>query len=301
MKPLNGGFQLKQPAALPAMDRNHQKLSGFSRNKTPVSGTNMSATQGRASRTMGQLKMARNLSYAAAGMPSSEGQRQYAANAFDQQKTQGGELAAPVGGGPQVVVPPGTGAPDTVAPQPIPDVPTDVPAVPSYDQQNQQAKELAKLAEMLKKLGDMLTMIGGILMAVGAVLMAIGMKLISNPLTMPMGVALLAAGVAMMAMGGMMLAMGMMAKQAAEQMAQQAQQTGQQMQNEGQTTQGQIAADNAQAKANGAAYTPPDMSSKLQNNADLQQRIETERNSTYSFDNVDTGKSKVSSVHGSGI
>ena len=278
LKPLNGGFQLKQPSALPALDKNHQKLTGFRKTPARMSATNMSGTQGHANRAMGQLKMARTLSFAAAGMPSSEGQRQYATNAFEQQATQGGQLAAPVAndGVPQVVVPPGSGAPNTMdttqpAEPAIPDVPTAVDATPDYTQQKDMAKALAALAAMLR-------MIGMIMLAIGAVLMAVGMSLMHPPTTM-IGIALLAAGAALLAMGMMMLS-------AAKNAADQASKIGQQMQDEGQQTQGQIAKDDAQAKANGQSYTPPDMTKKLGDNAELHQRIDTERNATYNLPGV---------------
>ena len=266
MKALNGGFQLKQPSALPSLDKNHQKLTGFKKTAARMSASNMSGAQGHASKAMGQLKMAKYLSSSAAGMSGSEGQKQYASNAFDQQNTQGGELAAPIAndGVPQVVVPPGSGAPDTTSVTPAaPDVGPTQDAIPNYQGAQDMAKALAQMAGMLR-------MIGIIMMVAGAALVAAGLS------STPVGWWLVAAGVALIAVGVMMMA-------AAQNMAKQAGQIGQQAADQGQTQQGDINKKAADAKANGTDYTPPDMTKKLGDNAELHQKVSDERNATYNL------------------
>ena len=96
------------------------------------------------------------------------------------------------------------------------------------------------------------------------------------------GALLVIAGLALCAVGMMMLA-------AAKNLGNQASQMGKQQQDAyGQQQQGQITSDNAQAKANGTSYTPPDLTDKTKNNEELHQKVEGERNATYELDGKTT-------------
>ena len=275
-KALNDGSQLKQPPALPGSDKGG-KLSAFKKPLARRTYSAMTGKQGRADMAMGQLKMAKALSRSGVSASSTEGQKQFSTDAFEQQAMKGGEAAVPANDGvPQVVVPPGEGAPDgTTTPDPTaPDVPSAVDATPDYQQQNVMAKALAALSALLHMTATIMIAIGTALVAAGTAMMAA-----SDPTG-----AMLWVGLSLVIAGGGLIAGGGALQATAEGVAAVTNLIGNQMQSEGQTSQGQIASETAWAQANGVPYVPPDMTKKLGNNAELQQKIDETRNATYNLD-----------------
>ncbi len=91
------------------------KLGGQGRNKSGVSVNSMSTSRIDAGKSIGQLKFAGTRSAAAAAAGDAGAASTYASDAFDQQKTNGGQLEATSGGpagGLGTVSPVGAGAPD---------------------------------------------------------------------------------------------------------------------------------------------------------------------------------------------
>ena len=219
-------------------------------------------------RAMGQLKFARNESSNGANAARETASRQFATDAFDQIKTQGGALAGGPGasGTPEVVMPPGTGAPNPDRGSTPPVGPTQN-ATP-YQPQLDAAKNMAEAAQMLQ-------IMGMLLMAAGAALMYVGYKMMSMPPPYAMmGKVLIVAGLAVVGAGVMALSM-------AQNMADAAEKMGDQIKAQGQEKQGQIATDNAKAKADGKPYTPPDMTDKVKPNGELKKAVEDERNADF--------------------
>lgn len=252
-------------AALPLADRERGGLAAPRRGRRAARADGLRSTAGRASRAMGQLKLAQFMSRQAPGRPHEEAASQVATNAFEQSKTQGGELPV-IGAGPGfpagVVVPPGTGAPDITKPdlgEPPEPPPVGPPAnVTPYQKALDAARNMAKAAGKLR-------MMGILMMVAGAALVASGWW----PTVI--------VGLAMIAMGIMMLA-------AAQNLAGQAKAIAKGIAAfQDQVEQAQIAADFAKAKADGRAYTPPDLSDKTKRNDGVRQAVDEERNAGYTF------------------
>lgn len=258
---------------VPQADPNRGKLSGLSRERGRSSASSLRTQRGRSERAMGQLKLARNQSYAGSSASRETAAKQYATNAFEQAATQGGALAGGLGamdGPPQVVVPPGQGAPDVDNSTPkAPEVGPYKESTP-YQDQLDAAKEMADQAGKLR-------MMGMLMMVLGAGMIAAGVYLLQGnpePTTKYIAYGMIAGGTAMVGMGVMMLAQ-------AQNMAKQAEAMGKQIQQQDQQAQGQIATDHAQAKADGREYAPPDLSDKTKDNADLHQAVQEESQATY--------------------
>lgn len=262
----------------PAMRAGGGKLAAPPHGAKRHASSSISMGRGRSSRAMGQAKLARTMSGKGSTASGDASARQYAADAFDQTATRGGQLDAPAGAGgenPGVVVPPGTGAPggevDNNLPPP-PDAPPPTNATP-YQNQLDAAKGMGMQAAMLKMLSMML-----ILMGLG--LIAAGIALLNNHTTFPIGIALICMGVALVAMGIMMMMM-------AQQMAAAAQGMGDQIKNQyGQDEQGKVvnecsdqAAQNGTAPENCKPATKPDHKTPQ-----VKENIEKERNSNYKIE-----------------
>ncbi|MDE2293173.1 MAG: hypothetical protein KGL53_13915 [Elusimicrobia bacterium] len=186
------------------------QLGAMRRANRALSASHMHNLAGSSSRAAGQLKLANRMSTLGTTAGTDQSAHAYAANAFDQGQTIGGNLGN-VAGGDGIVVPPGNGAPTTAGlnagtPDQVPSVGPGTNATP-YQSQLDAAKSMGNQAAAMKSMGDMMLMIGLALIAAGAALMG-------NHTTIPIGVALMAAGAAMMAMGMMML--GMSAKMAGQ-------------------------------------------------------------------------------------
>lgn len=156
------------------------------------------AFQGRSTRAMGQLKLARALSVGGANAAQADTQKGRAADAFEQRVIMGGQVADPGANGQGIPISgaAGTGASgipatDYVPPE-MPDA-TGVNATP-YQGQLNTALDLGAIAGGLTKAGKKLMMIGIILIAIGA---AMG----------PFGIPLVIMGVMMLMMGMKMLAL----------------------------------------------------------------------------------------------
>lgn len=199
------GFALKKSFAEPKLQGAQRgKLGGMSKAKRALSSSRLSSMKGRSSRAVGQLKLAKNMSAAGANATTASEARTFSADAFDQGKSIGGNLAGIDGDG--IVVPPGSGITDPG----VPDLPPGTNVTP-YQSQMDSAKGMGDQAAALKKMGMML-------LAIGAALVAAGLALMGNHTTFPIGWALLGAGLALIAMGMMMLGMSAdMAKQAQNQ------------------------------------------------------------------------------------
>lgn len=254
-----GNFKTPLGAKLPAAE-GRGKVGAMTKGRKAMSAKDLGRVQGRAARAMGQLKLARFMSSQAKGVRPEEASSQFATNAFDQSKSIGGEMPGSIGGlgAPEVVVPPGTGAPS-------PDVPVNAPAIPParditpYQPQLDAAKGMGNTAGMLRMMGMALIVAGMIIIAT------------APPWWKLVGVAMVAAGVMMLSM--------------AQNMAKQAKQIADQIKNaQDQTDQAKIAADAAQAKADGKDYTPPDLSDKTKRNEGVKQAVEETRNADYHFD-----------------
>ena len=163
-------------------------------------------------KSLGQLKFAGNRSQAAANAGDSGGAATYAADAFDQQKTTGGQLDAGAGGigdGLGTVNPVGSGAPDSTGggtgPCPegwgqaegggctAPDI-TNGQAMTNYQGLVDGALQMQKTAEKMMMIGMALIVAGAIVMATTS-WMGIGTII---------GGLMIAAGLAMVMMGQMM-------------------------------------------------------------------------------------------------
>ncbi|MBI4423179.1 MAG: hypothetical protein HY554_05610, partial [Elusimicrobia bacterium] len=266
-----GGFNLKRPSLLPQLEARGRAAA--LRRQSARSATQGLRRQGaRSNLASGQLKLARNMSSAATRAGTrEEAASAVAGDAFEQGRTQGGDLALPAMGpaaSPGVVVPPGAGAPD---PMTMPSVPAIGPIreMTAYQPALDMARNLGDQAGQFRTMGIAMLVLGGVLIAAG-------IKLLHWPTT-AIGIALIAAGAAAIAMCIMMLSM-------AQNMSKQAKQIANQIQNAfEQTDQTQIAAEAAQAKADGRAYTPPDISHKTRDNAELRQNIQRERDATYQY------------------
>jgi len=176
-----GKFALKQPQGAGALARAgigktpSGKISSFRALKA-ASSRGMTTKGVKAQRAMGQLKFADSRSRYGASNATQEGGHNYAASAFEQGKTQGGELNGPPGGpsiGENPVAPVGAGAPDenqTSSP-----CPADYVAVPGggcqppsvqgqnvtpYQGQVDTAKTMTTLALIFAVLGLALLAIG---------------------------------------------------------------------------------------------------------------------------------------------
>lgn len=241
---------------------------------------NLKASPARSDRSMGQLKFARDNSFAGASAARDTGARQYATDAFEQVRTQGGELAGGAGAAaPQVVPPLGSGAPDVTQDQGS--IPPAGPTkdVTPYQGDYDKADQLAKQAKKMKTMGMIMLMLGAALMLAGVWMLK--EALAAEPLSQTqviIAVAMIAMGAALMGTGVMMLAM-------AQNMAKQAKMIGEMMKQQyDQKDQGQVAADRAQANADGKEYTPPDMSKHHERNEELHENIESQKNATYELD-----------------
>lgn len=189
-----GGFALKKSFAetkLPPSSRG--KLGGMSKAKRALTSSRLSNMRGRSSRAVGQLKLAKGMSAAGANAMTASEAKTFSADAFDQGKSIGGNLAGIDGDG--IVVPPGSGVQDPG----VPDLPPGTNVTP-YQSDIDAAKGKGDQAAALKQLGMMM-------LAIGAALVAMGLALMGNHTTFPIGWALLGAGLALIAMGMMMLGM----------------------------------------------------------------------------------------------
>ncbi|MBI5595739.1 MAG: hypothetical protein HY928_06580 [Elusimicrobia bacterium] len=263
-----GGFQLKK--TFDPRGSQAGKLGGMSRAKRALSASRLSNLRGRSSRAAGQLKLAKAMSVAGQSATTIGDAKTYSADAFDQGKSIGGNLAGIDGDG--IVMPSGGGAPGLESG--VPDLPPGTPMSP-YQSEMDTAKGMGDQAAALKTLGMMM-------LAIGASLVAMGLALMGNHTTFPIGYALLGAGLALIAMGMMML--GMSAN-----MAKQAQDQGKKVDEQyGQKDQGAIVDDCAnQATTQGVkaddckAQKPPQVENP---NPDLKEAIEAERNATYTLE-----------------
>lgn len=256
-------------AKLPPKDARFGKSSTFGKGRPKMQAKNMMRIGGRASKAMGQLKMSRFMSGKALTQGKEEASSQFASNAFEQSKTQGGELPAfigPTNGAPQVVIPPGSGAPDVTSLPTPPPVGPPVNATP-YQGNLDALKGMGDMAGQMKMMSIMMIIAGLALIVAGY-----GMGL-------PWGIALVVAGIALIASGFMMAAsaanMAAQAKKMADSIVAQQYE---------QTEQAKIAADTAKAKAENKPYTPPNLSEKTKRNDDVKKAVEGERNATYEFD-----------------
>ncbi|MBI4345278.1 MAG: hypothetical protein HY553_00375 [Elusimicrobia bacterium] len=262
--------------ALPPKDGRFGKSAAFAKGRPKIGATNnMRRIAGRAQRAMGQLKMSRFMSGTAALQSNDASASQYATNAFEQGKTQGGENPAFIGpsnGAPQVVVPPGAGAPDVTSLPTPPEVGPEINATP-YQPNLDAAMGMGDMAGMMKMM-SILMIIAGIAMIIAGYNMG----------WTPAGIALVIAGIAMLAAGMMMAASAMNMAAQAEQMAKSNIDS-----KYDQKDQAKIASDRAKAKAQNQSYTPPDMSQKTKNNAELRQNIKDTRDADYQFDDGTKG------------
>ncbi|MBI5200822.1 MAG: hypothetical protein HY925_04465, partial [Elusimicrobia bacterium] len=230
---------------------------------------NLMRIAGRTNKAMGQLKMSNYLS-GRANNAREEAAAQYSADAFEQTKTQGGEMPAllgPTAGVPPVVIPQGPGAPDpTVDPPPAPPVGPIVNATP-YQPNLDALKAMGDMAGQMKMMSIMMIIAGIALIIAGTQTAGWG------------GWALIIAGLALVASGVMMAA-------SAANMAAQAKQMANSIVNQqyGQKDQAQIAADTAEAKSQNRPYTPPDLSNKTNRNEGVKTAVDEEKNATYQFD-----------------
>lgn len=189
-----GGFALKKSFAETKLpNAKSGKLGGMSRAKRALSSSRLSNMKGRSSRAVGQLKLAKTMSSAGANSMTASEAKTFSADAFDQGKSIGGNLAGIDGDG--IVVPPGSGIQDPG----VPDLPPGTNVTP-YQSDMDAAKGKGDQAAALKQLGMMM-------LAIGAALVAMGLALMGNHTTFPIGWALLGAGLALIAMGMMMLGM----------------------------------------------------------------------------------------------
>lgn len=160
-------------------------------------------------RALGQLRLARTLSGAAA-QSTGEGAKTLAADAFDQRITDGG--APPLMPGEtmgQTVQPLGPGAPN---PNINPNPPT-----PGHKNMTPYQRDLDSAVKLGAQAGDMKKM-SMMLMILGAALIAAGAALLSPPTT-AIGAALIAIGGLLIGIAIMMLMMAMMMAKQAKQMA----------------------------------------------------------------------------------
>ena len=260
-----GGFALKKSFAPPAASRGN--LGGMSRAKRALSASRLSNMRGRASRAAGQLKLAKAMSTAGNNATTIGDARTYSADAFDQGKSIGGDLAGIGGDG--IVAPSGGGAPDMNG---APDLPPGQNITP-YQNEMDQAKGMGNQSAALKKLGMMM-------LAIGAMLVATGLALMGNHTTFPIGWALLGAGMALIAMGMMML--GMSAN-----MADQAKDKGKNVDEQyGQKDQGDIVDDCAGQAANEGTKTENCQTQRPQVDGrnTVHEDTEKEKNATYTLE-----------------
>ncbi len=268
-----GGFALKKTFDPKGSSRG--SLGGMSKARRALSSSRLQKTQGRASRAMGQAKLANNMSLGGRNAETDSAARTYAADAFDQGKSIGGNLTGIGGDG--MVVPPGNGAPDGVS-NSVPDVGPGVNQTP-YQNQVDNAKNAGDQAAALKNLGMMM-------LAIGAMLCALGMALMGNHTTFPIGYMLLGAGMALIAMGMMMLMMS--GKQADAAKGQ-----GKNIDNQyGQKDQGQIVDTCADQAANNGTKTDncKAQAPQVDGRNTVHQDVETESKQTYSLDNGNGGQ-----------
>lgn len=276
LKPGLGNFQLKTSIGnLPKI--NQGRLSETSRQKTPKSSRKISVLRGKTNRAFGQLRLSRVMSQQGAASIGEESPRSYAADAFDQGKTDGAPLPNPSGVTPTtpgpIVVPPGAGAPgvDTL---PIPPgLPPGVNVTP-YQPSLNLAGGLADMAGMLKMIGTMLMVIGALLIAAGLFLLGAG------PWAIAAGIALIAAGAAMLMLGQQMMS------QSAS-MADQAKQIGESLkQTSNQTDQGQIVQECTDQALAGTKTKDckPQTQPQVQRGT-AQEDVKKERDSTFTLEN----------------
>lgn len=263
-----GGFELKK--TFNPRGTSAGKLGGMSRAKRALSTSRLSNLRGRSSRAAGQLKLAKAMSAAGQTATTIGDAKTYSADAFDQGKSIGGNLAGIDGDG--IVMPSGGGAPG-VEPG-VPDLPPGTNITP-YQSQMDAAKGMGNQAAALKTLGEMMLMIG-------AALVATGLALMGNHTTFPIGYALLGAGLALIAMGMMML--GMSAN-----MAQQAQNQGKNIDEQyGQKDQGDIVDDCATQATTQGTKTENCQTKKpdqIENpNTNVHEAVERESNATYTLE-----------------
>lgn len=253
-----GAGNFKNPLMAKLPDRGG-KLTAPVKGRRAMKANDLRRLQGRANRAMGQLKLSRFMSGQAKNLPREEAASQYATAAFDQTKPIGGEMPGTIGtmGAPEVVVPPGTGAPDPTYNPPAPSIPPTRNVTP-YQSQLDAARNMGNSAGMLRMMGIMM-IIAGIALLWG-----------------PWWVKLI--GIALIAAGMMMLSQ-------AQNMAKQAKAVADQIKAmQDQTDQAKIATDAAQAKADGRSYTPPDLSDKTKRNEGVEKAVDEQRNATYEFD-----------------
>ncbi|MBI3300409.1 MAG: hypothetical protein HYZ75_19765 [Elusimicrobia bacterium] len=253
------GFALKKtfsPKGTPA-----GRIGSLTRAKRQLAASRLNM-RGRSSRASGQLKLAKALSKSGSTAGSLGDARTFAADAFDQGKTIGGELAAGIGDG--IVAPSGSGAPDVG----VPDLPPGTNITP-YQSQIDNAKAMDNNSAMLKVLGMMM-------IAIGVGLVAVGRALMGNHTTFPIGIALVAAGMSLIALGTMMLAMS--ASQAKS-----AQNQGKNIDEQyGQEDQGAIVDDcanqaqNGGTKADNCNSTPPQVNGRNTVREDVQTELDSD-------------------------
>jgi hypothetical protein len=144
----------------------------------------------RTQKAIGQLKMAKGMSILGATAGSNEGASANALGAFDQQQTNGGNLATIGAPGGDSVNPSGNSAPDTTMPT-APATPPSTGTDPGLQNSLDQISALANKAMADMQMGIMLMIIGAILIAIGsAIPFGMGIPLII------LGIALIAMGVA---------------------------------------------------------------------------------------------------------
>ena len=222
---------------------------------------------------MGQLKLARTLSGAAAQGSGEERQKTLAADAFEQRVTEGGspgpgETPNPNTAGGGVVVPPGPGAPSDFGRVPTAQGINTTP----YQIPLDRAKDMAKQAAKMKRTGS-------ILMAIGAVLILAGIALMFVPVWGPI------VGAILIALGATLVGIGITMNLMAQKMAKQARTLADQIQKAySQTNQAQIVRECVdQAIATGSedcrpATQAPDFSSSTS------EAVEKERSSSYELE-----------------
>jgi hypothetical protein len=179
------------------------KLGNF-RSLKAASSRGMSTKGVKSQRAMGQLKFADSRSRFGAANASQEGGHNYAADAFEQGKTQGGELSGPAGAGPSFgdkpVAPVGSGAPSdqnqTSTPCPADYTPVDGGGCQPPTAQGQNVTPYQSQVDAAQSM----TTIALILAVIGLALLAIGYA--CTPLwwayvLIGVGIALIAAAIAM--------------------------------------------------------------------------------------------------------
>jgi len=284
------------------------RLKAFARAPRPVSSQRLSRNSASARRAMGQLKLANNLSRSGASN-TGETSRQYAADAFEQQKSVGAPASgAGISQGAGTVMPSGTGAgaPDVTEAPPVGSGENATP----YQKQLDDAKQKSNTAMMLMIMGGLLILSGTLLTVFGMMKMVAGqakidfgnaalamaasvaaIPLIGPAIAAPItafGNSLVAAGTAELKQGKMMLmiGIGMIAAgtamlAAAMMMAQSAKNAGNDIADRsGQKDQGRIVNECADQALNKTQCQPKPLEMPK---STVQEDVAKERNATYTI------------------